>query len=156
TGVTTINGGTLKLTGTGSIAASSDVIDDATFDISGTTAGASMLTLSGTSAGTVTLGSETLTLSNSSTTFNGAIDGSGGLTLTTGTETLSGDNLYTGVTTINGGTLALSGSGSIADSSDVIDDGTFDISGTWGASIVTLSGNGTVKLGSKTLTLTNA
>ena len=60
------------------------------------------------------------------------------------------------MTTINGGTLALSGSGSIADSSDVIDDGTFDISATSGASIVTLSGNGTVKLGGKKLTLTNA
>ena len=141
TGATTINGGTLKLSGAGSIAGSSDVIDDGTFDISATTSGASIVTLSGTSAGTVTLGSETLTLSNASTTFNGAIDGSGGLTLTAGTEILSGDNLYTGVTTINGGTLALTGTGSIAKSSDVIDDGTFDISGTTsGASIVTLSG----------------
>src|SRR6202040_3976631 len=104
-------------------------------------------------------GSETLTLSNASTTFNGAIDGSGGLTLTAGTETLAGDNLYTGVTTINGGTLKLTGTGSIADSSDVIDDATFDISGTSaGASIVTLSGTsaGTVTLGSETLTLSNA
>jgi fibronectin-binding autotransporter adhesin len=155
TGVTTINGGTLALSGSGSIADSSDVIDDGTFDISGTTSGASIVTLSGT--GTVDLGTETLTLSDASTTFSGAIDGSGGLTLTTGTETLTGDNLYTGVTTINGGTLALSGSGSIADSSDVIDDGTFDISGTTsGASIATLSGNGTVALGSKTLTLSDA
>ena len=97
------------------------------------------MTLSG--AGKVTLGNETLTLTNASTTFSGAIDGSGGLTLTSGTETLTGANLYTGATTINGGTLALSGTGSIADSSDVIDDGIFDISGlTSGASIVTLSG----------------
>ncbi|HTB01764.1 MAG TPA: autotransporter-associated beta strand repeat-containing protein, partial [Bradyrhizobium sp.] len=48
TGATTINGGTLKLSGTGSISASSDVVDDATFDISATTAGASIVTLSGT------------------------------------------------------------------------------------------------------------
>jgi autotransporter-associated beta strand protein len=152
-GATTINGGTLTLSGTGSIADSSDVVDDGTLDISATTSGASILTLSGT--GAVTLGAETLTLSDASTTFSGAIDGSGGLTLTTGTETLTGDNLYTGVTTINGGTLKLSGTGSIADSSDVVDNGTLDISGTTsGASIVTLSGDGAVTLGAETLTLT--
>ena len=70
------------------------------------------MTLSG--SGTVTLGAQTLTLTDAATTFSGAIDGIGGLTLTTGTETLTGDNLYTGATTINGGTLTLSGSGSIA------------------------------------------
>jgi fibronectin-binding autotransporter adhesin len=153
-GVTTINGGTLALSGTGSIAASSDVVDDGTFDISATTLGASVETLSGD--GTVTLGAETLTLSDASTKFGGAIDGSGGLTLTTGTETLTGDNLYSGVTTINGGTLALSGAGSISDSSDVVDNGTFDISATTGASIKTLSGDGAVTLGAQTLTLSDA
>ena len=154
TGVTTISG-TLVLSGSGSIADSSDVVDDGTFDISATTSGASIVTLSGD--GTVGLGTETLTLSDASTTFSGAIDGSGGLTLTAGTETLTGTNLYTGVTTINGGTLKLSVAGSIAGSSDVDDDGTFDISATTsGASIVTLSGDGTVALGIETLTLTNA
>ena len=154
-GATTINGGTLALSGTGSIAKSSDVVDDGTLDISATTSGASIVTLSGD--GTVNLGTKTLTLSDASTTFSGAIDGSGGLTLTTGTETLTGDNLYSGATTINGGTLALSGTGSIAKSSDVVDDGTLDISATTsGASIVTLSGDGTVNLGTKTLTLSDA
>jgi autotransporter-associated beta strand protein len=155
TGATTINGGTLKLSGAGSIAGSSDVVDDGTLDISATTSGASIVTLSGD--GAVTLGTKTLTLSDASTTFSGAIDGIGGLTLTTGTETLTGDNLYTGATTINGGTLKLSGSGSIAKSSGVADGGTFDISATTsGASIKTLSGSGAVKLGNETLTLTNA
>ena len=46
--------------GTGSIAASSIVTDNGTFDISATTAGASITTLSG--SGIVTLGSQTLTL----------------------------------------------------------------------------------------------
>ena len=54
-----------------------------------------------------------LTLSNASTTFGGAIDGSGEADAAAGTETLTGDDLYTGATTINGGTLALSGTGSI-------------------------------------------
>ena len=59
------------------------------------------------------------------------IGGTGGLTVDgAGTETLSGVNTYSGATTIGSGeTLALSGSGSIAASSDVADDGTFDISG---------------------------
>ena len=59
-------------------------------DISATTLGASIMTLSGT--GIVELGTQTLTLTDASTRFGGAIDGSGGLTLTTGTETLTGDN----------------------------------------------------------------
>src|SRR6202044_1855820 len=47
TGATTINGGTLALTGTGSIADSSGVADSGTFDISGTSAGASIKRVSG-------------------------------------------------------------------------------------------------------------
>ncbi|WP_172842488.1 beta strand repeat-containing protein [Bradyrhizobium erythrophlei] len=155
-GATSINGGTLALSGSGSIAASSGVADNGTFDISAAGTGVLIKTLSGT--GKVTLGANTLTLSNGSSTFSGAIGGSGGLTLTTGTETLSGTNTYTGATTIIGGTLALSGNGSIATSSGVSNNfGTFDISAaSAGVSIQTLSGNGTVTLGANTLTLSNA
>src|SRR5208282_740942 len=92
-GATTINGGTLALSGTGSISASADVADDGTFNISGlTNGGTSIIGLSGD--GTVTLGANTLTLSDAgehaTDTFSGAINGTGGLTLTTGLETLSG------------------------------------------------------------------
>jgi fibronectin-binding autotransporter adhesin len=155
TGQTTISAGTLALSGAGSIASSSNVVDNATFDISGATAGASITTLSG--SGTVALGGQTLTLTHQSSTFSGAIGGTGGLTLTgAGTETLSGVNGYTGLTTISAGTLALSGAGSIASSSGVADNGVFDISGTTaGASITTLSGSGAVTLGGQTLTLTH-
>jgi autotransporter-associated beta strand protein len=103
TGATTIIGGTLALSGNGSIATSSGVADNGTFDISAASAGVSIQTLSGN--GTVTLGANTLTLSNASSTYSGAIAGSGGLTLTTGTETLSGTLSYQGNTTVNGGTL---------------------------------------------------
>ena len=155
TGATTIGGGTLALSGTGSIATSSDVIDSGTFDISGTTSGASIVSLDG--AGNVSLGSQTLTLGNASGSFGGVASGAGGLTLAGGTETLTGANTYTGATTISGGTLKLSGAGSIAGSSGVADGGTFDISGTsGGASIASLSGTGAVTLGSQTLTLANA
>ncbi|HWU78023.1 MAG TPA: hypothetical protein VN043_16110, partial [Rhodanobacter sp.] len=103
-GATTINGGTLALTGTGSVASSSGVTDNGTFDISGTTAGATITSLAG--SGAVALGSQTLTLSNAAGTFSGVIGGAGGkLTLTGGTETLTGVNTYTGGTIVNGGTL---------------------------------------------------
>ncbi|WP_375415085.1 beta strand repeat-containing protein, partial [uncultured Bradyrhizobium sp.] len=156
TGATTITAGTLALSGTGSITGSSDVIANGAFDISGAAAGVSIKTLSG--AGTVALGSRTLTLTNASGTFAGAIGGSGGVTLAAGTETLSGVNGYTGATTITGGTLALSGAGSVGSSSGVLAGGAFDISGVSAAdtSIQTLTGGGSVTLGAKTLTLTNA
>lgn len=84
-----------------------------------------------------------------------------------GTLVLSNANTYTGDTFIDDGVLALSGDGSIAHSSKVsiCDCGTFDISATnSGATIQSLDGvvdpitnlGGTVELGSKTLTLSNA
>ncbi len=180
TGLTTINGSgqigeaTLALTGTGSIASSSGVnlVGDGTyggnFDISGTTAGATIASLTSTGGDNeVFLGNQTLTISNATGTFGGVIsDGSsdnglgntgGSLTIAGGAQTLTGANTYTGLTTINNAaTLALSGSGSIAASSGVADNGVFDISGTTaGASITTLSGGGVVNLGPESLTLTN-
>ncbi len=90
--------------------------------------------------------------------FGGVISGSGAVNqIGTGTTTLTGVNTYTGATTISSGTLALSGAGSIASSSSVEDNGIFDISATSaGASIRTLSGGGSMALGSQALTLTAA
>ncbi len=154
TGATAISAGTLALSGGGTVAQSSGVAANGTFDISGTTAGASIKTLSG--SGTVTLGAQTLTVTTGSTDFSGGIGGTGGLTLSGGTQTLSGTNGYTGATTISAGTLALLGTGSIASSSGVTATGIFDISQTnRGALVTTLSGAGTVSLGSKSLLVTN-
>jgi fibronectin-binding autotransporter adhesin len=147
TGQTTISGGTLALTGSGSIANSSAVAiaSGGTFDISQTGSGASIVTLTDYGAnpsGIVALGSQTLTITNGSTTFSGVIaDGGlgsgmgGNLTIAGGTQTLAGVNTYTGATTIaptsGMATLALTGSGSIATSSGIYiaTGGTFDISG---------------------------
>ena len=74
-----------------------------------------------------------------------------------GTLTIGNVSQYTGSTVIDAGTLALTGSGSIASSSGLHNDGVFDIAGTAsGTSIKTLSGAGVVNIGTKALTLTNA
>lgn len=155
TGATTISGGTLALTGTGSIASSSGLVNNGTFDISGTSGGTTIGALSGT--GSVALGSRTLTMSSGGGTFSGVMSGTGGLALGGGMQTLSGVNTYAGTTTVNAGTLALTGAGSIASSGGLINNGSFDISGTTaGATVRALSGSGIVALGRQTLTVNNA
>ena len=104
TGPTTINsGGTLMLSGSGTLATSSGLADNGVFDISGTNSGASIISLSG--AGTVNLGAQNLTLTEGAGAFSGVISGSGGLVVGGGTVELSGANTYTGGTTITKGTL---------------------------------------------------
>ncbi len=157
----------IGMLGNGSIAASSGVLDAGTFDISSPAADVSVTTLAGT--GRVFLGNNTLNLTGANTTFAGVVagtfgfpftvyGGTGGLTVSGGTQTLSGNNTYIGPTTIEpGATLALIGSGSVSASSGIAANGTFDIAGTTnGTMISTLSGTGTVALGTNGLTLTNA
>jgi fibronectin-binding autotransporter adhesin len=150
TGTTTIdNAATLILSSANDITLG-NVVNDGNLEIVG-----AIGALSGT--GTVSVGSAGLTVTGSGS-FGGVIAGAGGLTLSGSNQTLSGTNTYTGVTTIDSdSTLLLSGTGSIAQSSSVTDEGTFDISNTTaGATIQNLSGTGSVKLGSQTLTLSNA
>lgn len=161
TGGTIITGGTLAL-GAGVSLAATGAINLAnagtTFDISAS--GAQTIgALSGAAGSTVNLGGNALTVDSSgNSTFGGTITGTAGVTFAgTGTQTLTGANTYTGSTTVNTGTLALAGAGSIAMSNGLVDNGTFDISGTTaGASIAALSGSGIVVLGSQTLTLSGA
>jgi outer membrane autotransporter protein len=125
-GITNILGGTLALSGAGSIVGSIgvNVNAGATFDISQVTTGASVTTLGGN--GDVALGSKTLTVTNAQPSFAGVIAGAGGkVTVSGGLLWLSGPNTYTGLTTVAAGaTLHLDGSGEIA--GDVRNDGTFD------------------------------
>ncbi len=163
TGNTKIDSGAvLKLTGTGNIADSALVQDDGNFDISGTTSGATIVSLKGTSGGIVTLGSQTLTISNTkiiidaSNTFNGTINGgTGGLTIAAGQEELTGTQNYNGTTSIDSpATLVLGATGDIHNASSVADDGSFIINAN--TSIKSLSGSGTVTLNGNKLTITNA
>jgi autotransporter-associated beta strand protein len=111
TGATTVSGGALALVGPGGIATSSGVNVSAggVFDISRTTAGATIASLSGDSKGSVALGRKTLALSDASGSYGGAITGKGGLTLLAGAQTLTGTVAYRGATTIDGGVLTVNG-----------------------------------------------
>ena len=101
TGATSIaNGATLPLTGTGGITPSSGVADAGTFDISGTTSGATIANLSG--AGAVKLGTQTLTLTDTSGTFGGTFSGTGKLLMQG-----SGSLLLTGNSGAFGGSTEL-------------------------------------------------
>jgi outer membrane autotransporter protein len=135
TGQTVVgSGSTLALATAGSIAASSRVVDNGSFDISGLTGtGTSIQTLAG--SGTFATGTKSLTLTNANDTFAGSFTGSGGLTLASGNETLTGDSsAFTGATTVQGGTLAVNGN--LGGTMDVLSDATLQGSGTVGATTV--------------------
>ena len=126
------------------------MIDNGTFDISATTAGASIKNLSG--AGMVTLGSQTLTLTNASGTFAGAIGGNGGLVKQgAGLFTLSGTNTYLGATAVAGGELRVNGS--VASAVNVQTGATLSGIGTIGG-LVTIQSGGTLSAGQSPGTLT--
>jgi autotransporter-associated beta strand protein len=180
TGVNTYTGGTtigaaatLALSGGGSIASSSGVTDNGTFDISAANGGVPITSLSGSVTGVVNLGANTLTLTNASGSFAGTIGGTGGLTIAGGTETLTGSNTYSGATEIaNAATLNLSGSlsgttvtidagGTLNDSAGGLAHGTnLTVNGTANVSanqtIATLNGGGVVGVASgDTLSISN-
>ena len=152
TGSTTISAGVLALTGTASIAASSGVVANAKFDISGLSAGTSITNLSGGSAGTVALGNNTLTLTNAAGTFAGVISGNGGLVKQgSGLFTLSGANDYTGATTVAGGNLRVNGS--VASAVTVQSGATLSGIGSVGGPVTVQSG-GTLSAGQSPGTIT--
>lgn len=152
TGATTISGGTLAIGGTGTLG-SSTITNNATFSIAGHTGGLSVLNLLG--SGTTTLGANTLTLTNASGTYSGAINGTGGLTKQgAGTYILSGTNAYTGTTTISGGTLQ--GTTNSFVGSTIVDNATLAYNQAFSGTVAqNISGSGRVTvtgLGANTLT----
>lgn len=96
-------------------------------------------------SGALSLGSNTLTLTNANDTFSGAATGTGGLTLTGGTETLSGTNTYTGATSVNTGSLNVTGS--IASSSVSVASGA-TLTGTGKVGAPSVASGGTLTPGS--------
>ncbi|HWD94311.1 MAG TPA: autotransporter-associated beta strand repeat-containing protein [Verrucomicrobiae bacterium] len=110
--------------------------------------------------GTVT---PTITVSNNTLEFDGALTDTAGLTVAgAGTLMLTAVNTYSGNTTISAGTLALSGAGSIATSPQIsiASGATFDVSAAgWSGSgsqmlgSASTSGTGTVSAGGQSVIL---
>ena len=122
TGATNVNAGTLQAGATNAFSPFSafTVASGATLDLNNFNQ--SIGSLAG--AGSVTLGSATLTTGNdnTSTTFSGTLSGTGGLTkIGNGTLTLSGISSYSGATAVNAGTLIVNGS--IASSAVTVNSG---------------------------------
>lgn len=142
------NGATLALTGAGSVLASRGVVADGTFDISGTSAGASIASLSG--SGSVALGAQTLKLTDAADTFAGVISGSGAVSVNGGTEVLAGINTYTGGTTLAAGTLVIGNASAIGTGTlDMAEFTTIAFANTFTlANRITLSGDPTVDVAS--------
>ena len=159
TGSTLVQAGTAALNGGASISTSSvvDVSAGATFDVSAITAASTSITsLSG--AGSVVLGSKSLTLTNANNVFSGVLSGTGGLTLTGGAQTLSGINTYQGGTFLNAGVLSVAADNNLGDAAGAL---TFNGGGLRNSSAfssaraVTLAGNGTFQTDAD-LTLSSA
>ena len=104
----------------------------------------------GSNKGITLTGNGTVDVDSSTTlTYGGVITGSANLTkLGAGTLILSGTNTYTGDTSISVGKLTVSGT--LADTTDVINSGIYDVDTT--DTIQSLSGSGTVELAGIILT----
>jgi autotransporter-associated beta strand protein len=154
TGLTTVNGGTLALSGSGSLGATNGAVSigAGTIDLGGLirTNGAFTLDTGTLRNGTLTASSYALTNAG---TVSAALAGAGGLTKSgSGTATLSGNNSYTGNTTISGGTLATDGNEVLSDNNTVnVGTGaTFRLGGN--ERVASVAGLGTADLQSYTLT----
>lgn len=157
TGGTVIDEGTLTLEDNGSLATSSRVVANGTFNISPiTAAGTDIQSLAG--SGAVTLGAKTLTITSANDLFSGIISGTGGLTVSGGTQTLSGANSYLGATTVSDGTVRAGAAGAFSTASayTASSGGTFDLNGL-DQTMASLDNAGRVRLGGApgtTLTVT--
>lgn len=125
TGSTLIEAGKIILTGNGSLASSSGVQIEGpgTLDITQTTSGTEIKTLSGT--GHILLGTKALELSNATGVFGGVISGDGTVDVTGGHAVFSGINTYTGPTSISPGAQLTLGDGGTSGTigGDVINSG---------------------------------
>ncbi|TWB37238.1 autotransporter-associated beta strand repeat-containing protein [Nitrospirillum pindoramense] len=142
----TVTSGTLNIAGAGSLGSGSVTLAGGTLLINGAATIASNIA--------VTASSTLQVASGNAATLSGVISGSTGtLTLTTGTGTndgltLSGANTYTGAISISAGTVTASGGSAIADTSAVTVASGATLALAASETIGSLSGAGTVSLGS--------
>ena len=147
TGGTTVNAGSLHLTGNGSLASTGALAvgSAGVFDITATNGARTVGALSGAANGRLRLGANSLTVDQSvASVFAGSIGSTGGglVKQGSGTLTLSGTSTYTGGTTVNAGTLAIgnAGTGSVMGDVQVNNTGTLGGTGTIGGNVVVASG----------------
>jgi fibronectin-binding autotransporter adhesin len=163
TGSTTINAGTVRLSGgwnplpTTTVVSFADIAG-ATLDINGQVQTIASLNGGGVNGGNVALGSGTLSVGGG--TYSGRITGTGTFVLAGGTLVLSGLSTYAGSTMINNGTLRLSGADNVLPVGAAVVfgspyNGTLDLNGR-SQTIASVSGTGQVSLGSGTLTIGDA
>ncbi|HLZ05780.1 MAG TPA: autotransporter domain-containing protein [Bradyrhizobium sp.] len=107
-GGTIVSGGTLQLTGAGTLGAAigTATVSAGTLDLGGTTQTLAALNLAG---GTLQNGKLNAPIASAGGVING-IGGAASLTTTAGTTFVLGTNTYTGPTTVNGGILDVIGS----------------------------------------------
>lgn len=124
TGSTTIDSGaTLALSGSSSLANSSGVVANGTFDVSTTTGNTTVKSISG--SGALELGSQRLSISNASGNLSGVVSGTGGLNILAGNQTLSGNN----AATFSGGIQVQAGAYLTIPNSNALGTGTLDLIG---------------------------
>lgn len=162
---TTINAGTLTLSGSGTLGAASGAltVNNGTVDLGGTSQ--TLATVTMTNSGTIQNGTLTTALSGTGSTGSAAVSakltGASSVTMNGAgaTLTLSGANDHTGGTTVNVGTLALSGSGTLGDMNAPLNvsNGTVDLgAGSQAAGAVTISGTGSIQNGNLAATSVTA
>lgn len=159
TGGTTVEGGTLRAGGAGTLVANTAyTVNGGTLDLNNFDL--TMASLTGT-GGTVALGSSKLTVNQNgsrNTTFAGAITGNGSLTKSgTGTLLLTGTNTYMGGTTVNSGTLrAGAAEAFVTNTAYTVDGGTLDLNN-YDLTMASLAGTGgAIALGSSRLTVSQS
>ena len=134
TGTTTLNGGTIALSGALSTLGNVSPLNilSGTFDISAGGGTKTIGALTGVVGTTINLGANTLNIPNGS--YAGAIGpGAGGINVTgPGTLTLSGGNTYTGITEVSGGTLSVGADNNLgAGASVTLSGGILEVTGTF-------------------------
>lgn len=160
TGGTTVSAGTLTLSGGSAIPDSSATSVNATLSVADSE---TIGSLSGNSTGSISLGSQTLTVNQAAAgTYAGTITGSGGFAKSgAATLTLTANSTFTGTVSISSGTLQLGNngtSGNFSASASFANSGTLTVNRSDSFTLAnSISGSGSfVKAGSGALTLNGA